>query len=365
MKIIVCVDRLTGGGAQRVAAMWVTGWCARGHEVSIVVSNSRTPITYTIPEGVKIHSIDVPISNGYIRHFAKLLTSKRKLEKIFNKETPDLVVSIAPTWGPLIYKAKGNMSFVVIGTDHNSFERPASAPMPNKTHWLKFEFSKKFDHYTVLTEADKKVIGDKLNNVSVLPNPLAFTPVVDVPSKKRIVLAMGRLDAGHSKGFDILIKAFGMSNHSGWTLQIAGGGSKESLDIYTKLAEECGVRESVEFLGFLDNPIQAYRDAGIFCLSSRYEGFGLVVTEAMSQGCACVVCDYKGRQREIIRNESEGLICEPDNPQSLAVCLERMMQDDKYRKAVQHNSPMRAADYSIDKIMDKWDVIFKKLGLMS
>lgn len=363
MKILICVDRLTGGGAQRVASMWINAWVERGHNVDVVLSNTRTKITYPLHESVRLFSIDIPIKNRYLRYVLKKLTSKSKFRKILREVQPDVVISVLPDWGPLIFATKGDMDFKVIGTDHNSYERPASAPMPQKQIWKKFVLNKQFDHVTVLTEADKKVIGTRLDNVTVLPNPLAFEPVKNMPSKKKIVLAMGRLDSGHCKGFDVLIKAFSITNHSGWRLRIVGSSSPNSLNKYKQLAKECNVFDDVDFIGFTDNPIQEYRDASVFCLSSRYEGFGLVLIEAMSQGCACVACDYKGRQSEIITSENEGLLCQPDNPEELAKCLQEMMENDEYRTIVQSNSPLRAACYDIDNIMDRWNEIFTKCNL--
>lgn len=362
MKIIICVGKLTGGGAERVAAMWAAGFSLRGHDVSIVTSGKRAPITYSVPEDTPIFDIDCrKLSNRFFNFIYRNIVKTIKLHRIFTRICPDIVIAVLPAWGPLIYQAKWNLNFKVIGTDHNSYERPACAPLSKKDHWFKFVFNKHFDYVTVLTEADAKVIGNRLRKYAVLPNPLAFEPVTEIPEKKNIILAVGRVDAGHSKGFDILIKAFGMTRHDGWSLQIAGAANQASLLKYKQLAMECGIENEVEFTGFLNDPIQAYRDASIFCLSSRYEGFGLVLIEAMSQGCACVACDYKGRQSEIITDDSLGLTCPPEDPYALAKCLERMMNDEAYRKRVQHKSPSRAADFTLAKIMDKWNVIIDNL----
>lgn len=366
MKILVCVDRLTGGGAQRVASLWATGWTQLGHEINICLSNNRTPRTYSVPDSTKFYSVDWDISNGYVRHLMKLLFSKRKMIKIIRQVEPDVIITVGASWSKMVYEAKEltNPLIPIICTEHNSYERPLSAPMSKNGSFLKFEYSKRFEQVTVLTQADKIFIGDRLDNVDVLPNPLAFEPVQSVPKKKNTIIAVGRLDAGHYKGFDILIKAFGKSKHSGWILQIAGGGSRESFEKYKKLAEQCGVKNDVEFLGFVDDPLSLYRDSSIFVLSSRYEGFGMVLIEAMSQGCACIACDYKGRQKEIITNEKEGMLCPTDNVDALAECIERMILDTNYREMVQINAPKRAAFYSLDNIMERWCVIFKKHKLI-
>ena len=116
---------------------------------------------------------------------------------------------------------------------------------------------------------------------------------------------------------------------------------------------------SVEFLGYQSNILPFYQDASIFVLSSRYEGFGLVLLEAMSQGCACVACDYKGRQKEIMPSGSEGLTCEPENIDELSDAMSELIKDDNKRKMLSNNGISRSSCYAIDNIMDIWEKILK------
>lgn len=366
MKIIICVDRLTGGGAQRVAALWIQGFLNEGHDVSVVLSNLRTPITYPIPNQIPIYNIDFNIPNGYIRHLCKMLCQTRKLRKIFQEIQPDLVIAVGIKWGPLIYKAKRDMCFKVIGTDHNSYERPPIEPMPPKLRKLKFEFNKKFDAVTVLTQADKDYIGNRLNNVYVLPNPLAFEPVGDNRvTREKTILAVGRLNAPIYKGFDILIEAFGKitKEFPEWKLVIMGEGTDSQKKHLNSLAVNNGIEKSFEILPFQADPLPVFQRCGVFCLSSRYEGFGMVLIEAMSQGCACVACDYKGRQREIIPNDDFGLVCPAEDIDALASSLAKMISDNDYRNKVEMNAPKRSQYYSLDNIMQRWNVILKSQGL--
>ena len=96
-------------------------------------------------------------------------------------------------------------------------------------------------------------------------------------------------------------------------------------------------------------------------MSSRYEGFGLVLIEAMSQGCACIACDYKGRQCEIIQNDSQGLCCEPDDVDALAEAMRKMITDDEYRESIRNNAVERSKYYSLDNIMGKWEDLLSKV----
>lgn len=288
----------------------------------------------------------------------------RKMKKILHAIKPDVVIAVLPSWGPLIYGAKGNLNFKVIGTDHNAYELPEGVRMSDAQMFYKFEFNKRFDAVTVLTEADKKVVQGKLKNVSVLPNPLTFTPIDKVPSKKKIVMAAGRLDVWYIKGFDVLIKAWAIvsQKHADWELYISGESNKTSERLYIeKLIREYNVQQTIRLIGYSDRIKELYKEASIFVLSSRYEGFGMVLTEAMSQGCACVACDFKGRQREIIRDSSEGIICPPDNVTELADAIDNMISDNDYRISVQNRSVERSKDFSLDKIMEKWSMIFNKI----
>ena len=107
--------------------------------------------------------------------------------------------------------------------------------------------------------------------------------------------------------------------------------------------------------------LKLYQKASIFVLSSRYEGFGLVLIEAMSQGCACIACDYKGRQREIIQNDSQGLCCEPDDVDALAEAMRKMMTDDQYRESVRKNAVERSKYYSLENTIQRWEKLLDKV----
>lgn len=362
MKILICVDRLTGGGAQRVASLWIQGFVKEGHDVSVVLSNIRAPITYPIPEIVPIYNVDFDIKNRYVRHLCKVLLKKRKLKKVLQDICPDVVIAVGVLWSPAIFKVCKDRQYKVIITDHFVYERPPEVGQISESiQRIRFHLNKSFDAVTVLTQADKDYIGNKLDNVFVLPNPLSFEPIkTNYVEREKSILAVGRFNNPIGKGFDILIQAFGklVNDFSDWKLEIMGEGNMAERQHLLSLAKSGGIINNFELIPFQADPIPAYRKAGIFCLSSRYEGFGMVLIEAMSQGCACVACDYKGRQREIIPNDDFGLICTAGDVEALTQSLARMMSDDNYRHHVEMNAPIRSAVFSLDNIMQKWNEIF-------
>lgn len=367
MKILLCVWRLTHGGAERVASMWAKGFVQEGFSVDFLLGSYSSPITYEVPSESHIYyecSLNDKIAAKFIPRFIKV----RKIRHILKKSNPDVVICVLPRWGMKIKEAmKGLPRIPIIITEHNSYERPVSAPMKKIQCEEKFDTNKLFDAVTILTQADRdfliqKMGSDFASNTCVLPNPLSFVPVQNVPDKEECILAAGRLNAWHYKGFDLLIDAWSQiaSKYPNWKLKIAGDGDPQYLQ---KVINEKKVASQVNLLGFVDM-LEQYQKASIFVLSSRYEGFGMVLTEAMSQGCACVACDYKGRQREIIQNDDQGIICPVDDVAALAKAIERLIIDEPYRQKCQKNAVERSKYYALPNIMKQWNEIFKKLNLV-
>ena len=407
-------SRLCIGGAERVGVVLANGFAAHGHEVYLV-SNTHLDISYPIDDAVHLINI-FPHTTNKVR---KWLGAVWQLRKEIKRYHPDVVIGIEETCSFVSKIDSVGYKTHVICSEHNSFERPSSAPMGRMEWFMKYQMTKLYECVTVLTEADRDSIESKLDNVVVMPNPLAIKPITPISEKKKVVLAAGRLDAWHYKGFDVLIRAWAnvvssfkpqvskecqdsrfkpqvskesepetidtcnlklaedSCKSSAWRLQIAGTGSEESLHYLKQLCKENGVEDNVDFLGFRTDIEELYKQSEIFVLSSRYEGFGLVLIEAMSQGCACVACDYKGRQREIFEELKDGrieelksgsyeeckngILCPPDDVEALAEGIKRMMEDEEYRKEVQSNCVERSKAYSVDRIVQRWENLFDQI----
>ena len=378
-----------------MAVMWANGFVDRGHEV-MVVSNLFDPVLYRLDGRILVRYL-VTNNRNKIKKWCSSFSQARKHFKEFN---PDVVIGVMEMCSMVSKVASWGLRIPVVMTEHYAFERLPYGNLTVVERISKFWVNKIYSQVTVLTEADKKVIGDRLKNVHVMSNPLAMSPLDMIPQKDRTVLAVGRLDAWKVKGFDVLIRAWGLINRQltidngqrtmnngqyvfqfskqkGWRLQIAGTGSEESLQYLKQLCKESGVEDTVDFLGFRTDIEELYKHSEIFVLSSRYEGFGLVLIEAMSQGCACVACDYKGRQKEIfeeLKNEKveelksgsyevckNGILCPPEDVNSLASALKKMMEDEDYRHQAQKNAIERSKYYSIENTMDRWETLLKEI----
>lgn len=395
MRILIVCPKLNHGGAERVAVCLANGFVIGGHEVT-VASNLYEEATYELNQQVHVCNLVGKSKNPLLKWLSAILFLRSHLKT--NK--PDVIIGIMQLCSLVAKLAAIDMHIPIVMTEHDSFERPLSAPFTTMQRFSKFYLNKIYKHVTVLTSADKALADKMLKHITVMPNPLA-TPIVSeseinnvLSKKKNIILASGRLYDWHYKGLDVLIRAWGQINRNktidngrlimdngqfgvqsstltGWKLQIAGVGSADDIFFLKKLCKENEVEESVDFLGFVSDVQLLYQKASIFVLSSRYEGFGLVLIEAMSQGCACIACDYKGRQREIfeeLKNEGieelkngsvevceNGILCEPDNVEALASALEKMIDDDAYRESVRTHAIERSKYYDMEHTMKRWE----------
>jgi len=368
MKVFIVCNRLCYGGAERVGVTIANGLFERGYEV-YVVADLFMPVTYKLRPGIKVMTLYQKGKGKY----AKQLSSFKLLRSYLKQYHPDVVIGIMWLASLRALVAARGLHIPVISTVHDSFERPACAPMSRFEHFHKFVLNKLYNYVTVLTEADKKFIGSRLKHVTVMPNPLALTPVSFVADgrvvnpagertiKEPFILAAGRLDDWHYKGFDLLIKAWSLvdekkdSEGKYWHLKIAGKETSGSLDYLKGLCQQYHVESSVEFLGFRTDIAHLMQQASVFVLSSRYEGFGLVLIEAMSQGCACVAADYKGRQKEIIGDSYNGILCPTEDVHALAEKMQYLILQPEERMHIQRNAAERSKVFATERIIDRWD----------
>lgn len=356
MNILIICRCLGIGGAERVASIWANGLQKAGHHV-LILTNTSSPVTYYINPQIKIISsnYDLHDSDNLIKDINKRISYVNQIKNLIDDKSIDVIIkvmhvnSIELLFAKILSKRKPP----IIMTDHNTYERPVSAPMTISAKFQKFWINRYFDKVTVLTQRDKEITNrHHLQNVEVLHNPVSLIPIeTENIERENIVLAVGRLDSWHVKGFDNLVKAWNVvgAKHPGWKLRIVGKGKKSTKDYLQSLSSNS---EQLELAEFNENVTEEYRQAQIFVLSSRYEGWGLVLVEAMSQGCACIACDYFGRQAEIIEDHKNGILCKPDDVESLAKNIDKLISDTQLRSYLQQNAPKnieRFSEYNVTR----------------
>lgn len=200
----------------------------------------------------------------------------------------------------------------------------------------------------------------KPDRVSVIYNPIVpegfIEPDDELLDRPKVILAMGRLV--RQKGFDILLRAFHriVGNFPSWKLLIYGNGEK--LNDLLGLRKILGLEEHVEFKGITKDPFLEFVRGQIFVLSSRMEGFGNVLVEAMSCGLAVISFDCMAGPAEIILRPEQGLLVPPKDEARLANALSELMSNETRRRVVARNGQIRSRDFSVENSLEKyWRVI--------
>ena len=362
MKIFLVCNSLGGGGAERVHVNLANGFAQRGHEVYLV-ADTNMEASYPVDEKVNVLPL-CPKSDNKLVKWGKAISWLRKNIKQYRS---DVVIGNMDLCSVISRLASLGLSVPVIFSNHHALESQAYK-IHKKEKIVDRLLPRLMTATTLLTTADKEYMVLKYHykrNIFVMPNPLTFTPVSNIPPKENIILAAGRLNNWRNKGWDILISAAEklapLLREEEWKIQIAGGGTEGQKAFIDSLIQNAGVEDVVELLGYRTDMEHLYQRSAIYCLSSRSEGLPMVLIEAMSQGCAPVACENLGRTKEIITNESEGLLFKTADVDELVKQLSIMITDCDKRNKIQYSAVKRSEFYLIDNIVDMWENLLKNV----
>lgn len=209
---------------------------------------------------------------------------------------------------------------------------------------------KQLDKFVVLSQEDADAWGNTSNMV-VIHNPIKEYPSVTSNCENKKVIAVGRYT--WQKGFDMLIQAWRIVDikHPDWELHIYGFGDNKA---YQELAGQ-----GVFCHGAVKDIYDKYRESSIFAFSSRYEGFGLVLAEAMSCGIPAVSFACPCGPKDIITND--GILVEPGNIEEFADGLCKLIEDETLRKEMGKNGHLNMRRFEETAIMQKWIDLFDNL----
>lgn len=376
MKIIYCTHSTCNpGGMERVLLNKVTylsqlpGW-----KVAVVTTDQhQRPPFYPFPEKVRMTDLGINYSEdnekgawkkitGYLR---KRKEHKRKLTALLLKEKPDIVVSLYPSESSFIPDIKDG-SKKVLELHYCKFFR-LQYGRRGLLGWIDKlrtrqdeQIVRRFDKFVVLTNEDRGYWGN-LPNIEVIPNAAMHVSDAysDVMNKR--VIAVGRLD--YQKGFDRLVQAWQLVRHTGkftdWKLDIFGQG--EWQEMLQQMIDKAGLQDSLQIHQPTKQIGEEYVKSDLLVMSSNYEGFPMVMIEAMACGLPVVSFDYKCGPKDIIQPGINGLLVPNGDIQALAYAMMVMMSDEAYRKMLSLNARKVVDTYSEQAVMSQWILLFTSI----
>lgn len=344
MRIVFYIHHLAFGGAERVTTVIANELVKRGHNVDIIYCvNFKNG--YPLNKKINLHYVPM-----------RVLPLRKKIKEL----KPDVCISILPHNSFRLMKALIGLHIPQVMCDHQNVQYNTSKSGKFIRRYI-YRFA---DAVTVLTKNDQKHIDKWCHNTVVMYNPLSFPRLQQNMGISKTVLCVGRLNAYKmAKGFDRIIKIWGKIAHKypEWMLIIAGSGEQEDFEYYNNLINEEHVEDSAKLIGFKPNIQDWMATSSIFALPSREEGFPCVLTEAMSQKCACVAFEIHGNINEILTDGYDGYVVKDGDLDAFQEKLELLMDNEEERKRIADNAYESVLRFSPEKIADQWEEMLLNL----
>ncbi|MFC1792146.1 glycosyltransferase family 4 protein [Planctomycetota bacterium] len=409
MHILILINSLTSGGAERVAVNLSSYLVEKGYKTTVVTIKNEEWDFYTLDRRVarislnstqsawRSNRIVVDLKQRMKRftvlrmivklwRFLKRLSSFRILNrfslfrtlksikpirKVIKQQQPDIVLGMITSNAVKAIIASFGLPTKVIASERNF-------PGRKKAHYRWAKLRKRCYRF-----ADGHVVQTckiscwlkkhtRASNIAIIPNSVKYpitsispvlAPEMVVSKESKVILAVGKLH--EQKGFDLLISAFHrIAQHMpGWMLVILGkdAGSESQRQNLQQQIDELDLNDKVKIPGCAGNISDWYRRSDIFVLSSRYEGFPNVLLEAMANGCSCISSDCDTGPSEIIINEQNGLLIPSEDIDSLAEAMERLAKDEKLRAQIAANAIKVRENFSEQRIMGMWIQFFEEV----
>ena len=352
MRITCVIGTLGSGGAERVMTHLCAGLAARGHQITLLTLDSSVPDFYPISSAVTRVQVDLPSFKkaGIWGGFPRLW----KLTRALQGTRPDVVISF------MTISVLASCLFLrvpYIYADHLDIRHLSYSRKWKILRNALLRFAKTV---TVLSERDHQFITryHPRWKVAVVYNPALPCLVKPGPApafmlpEKKYVLAVGRLVK--QKGFDRLLNAWrricNMQND--WQLLLIGSGTEE--ESLKHLASKFGISQRVDFVPPQKDLTSVYQHAEILAMSSRAEGFPMVLLEAMATGLPAVSFACTGPD-VIIRNGIDGILVEPNHVEELARSLAELMQNESKRRSLGARAKEITSRFSLADYIDAYE----------
>jgi glycosyltransferase involved in cell wall biosynthesis len=346
-------SHLRDGGIQRVLLNLAEEFVKEGFEVDLVLLRAGTR-NYNVPKGVRVVDIGAPRIYASISGLIRYLRSEQASTLLSAGTAVNITVLLAH------YFSRSPARLVISEHSVTSINIEKSQDWRKKLlpKVMRKTYSSADDVIAVSEGVAKdvqQVTSVSEEKVHVIYNPIVTSEIHSKAEKtlshswfsseeRPIILAAGRFTP--AKDFSTLIRAFSkISTDREARLVILGEGRKrEELE---SLVQELNLADDVALPGFVDNPYKYMKRADVFVLSSKWEGFGNVLVEAMACGCPVVSTDCPSGPAEILEDGKWGRLVPIESPEALSRAITRTLD-----KPI--NGRERASDFSVDRAVEAY-----------
>jgi GalNAc-alpha-(1->4)-GalNAc-alpha-(1->3)-diNAcBac-PP-undecaprenol alpha-1,4-N-acetyl-D-galactosaminyltransferase len=355
MKVTLAIYGLSwSGGAERVMSIIANYWASQGWDITLLVladTSSFYPLDPRIKvEFLNIAKVSTNIPSALINTWRRIAILRQRIIA----SQPEVVISFMNTINVYSILACWNLPIPTIVCEHiyPGFS-DANKIWQSMMNWA----YRHADLVTVLTQNALPFYPPRKGyRAIVMPNPVLEPPAATVTERllpTPSLVAMGRLHP--QKGFDLLLKAFArlQHKHPDWQLTILGEGALRSE--LEALRAELKLTECVHFPGSVKNVPDYLRQADLFVMSSRFEGFPMALCEAMACGLPVLSTNCLSGPSDIISDGVNGSLVATEDVEALATGLDALMSDPDRRRQLAANAPQILDRFGLEQVMKLWD----------
>jgi len=364
------------GGADKVIVEKSNYFAQKGYQVTIVTeSQMGRPLAFPLEDNVNHIDMNLDFNRQYTQgflhrgftYYSLMRQYKKKLQQVLLQERPDIVII---TLGrSLDFIADMKDGSVKMGEAHTTKYHLRSLHLMEQRgglykliaryqRWKMCRNASKLKALVLLTPQDA-ADWEGTTNTYIIPNAIPEMPARCSSLTNKQVIMVGRYN--DAKGYDYLIPAWNVvhQRYPDWVLQVYGSG--EYYEQVVGWIKDYHLEDTIILHEPTDKIMEKYQESSICVMSSRYEGFPMVLVEAMASGVPCVAFDCPFGPRNIIHHEEDGLLVEYLNSQALANGLCRLIEDKNLRIQLGKKACENIKRFSKESVMKKWEQLFSTL----
>lgn len=350
-------DITNSGGTERVATIIANEIAGESEYDIFFVSlvEKRDKPFFEISENIKRFAL----FNEVVKGSTHIFSICSKLKKIVKENNIDVIVDIDGILDVYSLIVKLFTKVKVISWEHFNFYQNPVVPYRKYTRALAGRFA---DEIVTLTDEDLRYYKENLKikcPITSIPNPVMNLESDISYSNNKILLTVGRLT--YQKGFDMLLDVakIVLYKHNDWKWIILGDG-EDRKELELKI-NELGLQDKVILKGNVDDVEYYYKNAGIYVLTSRYEGLPMTLLESKAFKLPIVSFDIKTGPKDCIRENINGFLIENLDIKKMAEKLSFLMSNDELRKEFSRRALEHTDKFKLKNVLKRWNNLLSDL----